>query len=135
MGWWLDKAQTQWECKPNETKTCQYCSQGLTPQQHGMHKEVCACKKCIELLTHQQQQQEAKILHQAITNAKCNCAMTTNKHSWLLSTQLFHSSNSCMKYCSSFLHCMPLLVSDNADPLDFSNENTPLENMCTLLAR
>src|SRR5260370_42628351 len=66
----------------------------MKPRLASTALKACACKKCIEPLTHQQQQQEAKILHQAITNAKCNHVMTMNKHSWPLSTQLFHSFNS-----------------------------------------
>ena len=129
MGWWLDKAETQWHCEDKETNTCQHCSWGVTPQQHERHENTCVCCKHIKELTCQQQQKEAEALHQAIANAKHNCAMTTNKCSWLPSKHLSHLFNSSDLVCP--FHCMSLLASPNAEPLDCSD---PFETMGILLA-
>ena len=90
MGWWLDKAETQWHHEEKETKTCQHCSQGVTPQQHERHKNACMCCKHIKELTCQQQQKEAKALHQAIANAKHNHLMIMNECLQLPNKHLFN---------------------------------------------
>ncbi len=70
MGWWADSTEMQWVYDSNETKTCKHCSQGLTPQRHQVHEVACACNRHIANVKHQQQQLEADIMSEAISNAR-----------------------------------------------------------------
>ena len=121
--------ETQWHCEDKETKTCQHCSQGVTPQQHERDENTCTCQKHIKELTCQQQQKEAKALHQAIANAKHNHLMIMNECLQLPNKHLFNLFNSSDLVCP--FHCMSLLASANTKPLDCVN---PFKTMGILLA-
>ena len=65
---------TEWVRMPFETKTCQFCGQGVIPQQLQGHKNACKHDMHIAEFSREQKQQETEMLHEAISNVTHNHA-------------------------------------------------------------